>query len=102
VTQQLQLSQSEVECSTTELTAKIKEHAKYRRAEHAKFTTPQVTHDAFTRRHSSSESALKALQTVHSSQMHQLTALSCMQELTGQFAEQEAAFTSETSELQQH
>jgi len=78
--QQLQLLQSEVECSTTELTAK------YRRTKHVEFTTLQVIHDALTQRHSSSESALKALQTVHSSQMHQLTVLSCVQELAGQLS----------------
>ncbi|OAX41397.1 hypothetical protein K503DRAFT_502353 [Rhizopogon vinicolor AM-OR11-026] len=101
LTQQLQLAQSEVERATTELTVKIEEHAKYRRTKHADFATLQVAHDALTQQHSASESALKALQSAHSSQAHQLTqALARVQDLAGQLAEQEAAFTSEASGLQ--
>lgn len=82
------------------MTVKIEEHAKYRRTKHAEFATLQVAHDALTQQQSASESALKALQSAHSSQAHHLTqALARVQDLTGQLAEQEAAFTSEASGL---
>lgn len=82
------------------MTVKIEEHAKYRRTKHAEFATLQVAHDALTQQQSASESALKALQSAHSSQAHHLTqALARVQDLTGQLAEQEAVFTSEASGL---
>ncbi|KAG2144206.1 hypothetical protein DEU56DRAFT_790720 [Suillus clintonianus] len=100
LTQQLELSQSEVERVTSELSSKIEEHAKYRRTKHAESATLQAAHDSLTQQHSASESAFKALQSAHSSQTHQLTqALARVQDLTGQLAEQEAAFTSEASGL---
>ncbi|KAG2753160.1 hypothetical protein P692DRAFT_20797402 [Suillus brevipes Sb2] len=100
LTQQVQLAQSEVERATAELSSKIEEHAKYRRTKHAEFATLQAAHDSLTQQHSASESAFKALQSAHSSQAHQLTqALARVQDLTGQLAEQEAAFNSEASGL---
>ncbi|KAG1780540.1 hypothetical protein EV702DRAFT_1078352 [Suillus placidus] len=86
LTQQLQLAQSEVERATAELSSKTEEHAKYRRTKHAEFATLQAAHDSLTQQHSASESCLTQ-------------ALARVQDLTGQLAEQEAAFTSEASGL---
>ena len=78
--------------------AKTDEFAKYRRTKHAGIATLQASFD--TQSTSSSEASLKALQSAHTAQGHQLTqALSRAQDLTGQLAEQEARYSNEISGL---
>lgn len=60
----------------------------------------QAAHDALVQTHASTESQLKALQAAHTAQNHQLTqALTKIQTLTGQLAEQEATYSSEAAGL---
>ncbi|KDQ62646.1 hypothetical protein JAAARDRAFT_54566 [Jaapia argillacea MUCL 33604] len=100
LTQQLQLAKEESERTSTELTGKTEEFAKYRRTKHAELSQLQSQYDSLTQSHSSAESTLKALQSSHSAQGHQLTqALARVQDLTGQLAEQEATFSSEAAGL---
>ncbi|KAF8843385.1 hypothetical protein BDN67DRAFT_924393 [Paxillus ammoniavirescens] len=100
LSQKITLAQSETERTTTELTAKSDEYARYRRTKHAEFSQLQAAHDALTQKHAFVESSLKAMQSAHSAQTHQLTqALAKVQDLQGQLAEQEAAFSTEVSGL---
>ncbi|KAJ3503028.1 hypothetical protein NLJ89_g8615 [Agrocybe chaxingu] len=100
LTQQLQLSQGEAERVNNELNAKTDEFAKYRRSKHAETATLQAEFDSLTQSHASAEASFKALQSAHTAQAHQLTqALSKVQELTGQLAEQEARYANEASGL---
>lgn len=100
MTQQLQLSQSEAERTNAELTAKSEEYSNHRRTKHAELVTLQANFDALTQTHASTQATLKALQSAHTAQTHQLTqALSRVQDLTGQLAEQEATYASEASGL---
>ncbi|KAJ7758135.1 hypothetical protein DFH07DRAFT_772602 [Mycena maculata] len=100
LTQQLQLSQSEAERTNTELIAKSEEYSKHRRAKHAELVTLQANFDALTQTHASTQATLKSIQSAHTAQTHQLTqALSRVQDLTGQLAEQEATYSSEASGL---
>ncbi|CAA7262954.1 unnamed protein product [Cyclocybe aegerita] len=100
LTQQLQLSQGEAERVNNELNAKTEEFAKYRRSKHAETATLQAEFDSLTQSHASAEASFKALQSAHTAQAHQLTqALSKVQELTGQLAEQEARYANEASGL---
>ncbi|KAJ6452550.1 hypothetical protein C8R47DRAFT_265654 [Mycena vitilis] len=100
LTQQLQLSQSEAERANTELTAKSEEYSKQRRAKHAELVTLQANFDALTQTHASTQASLKAIQSTHTAQTHQLTqALARVQDLTGKLAEQEATYSSEASGL---
>ncbi|KAF8903177.1 hypothetical protein CPB84DRAFT_810991 [Gymnopilus junonius] len=100
LTQQLQLSQAEVERTNNELNAKTEEFGKYRRIKHTEIATLQASFDSLTQSHASSEASFKALQSAHTAQSHQLTqALSKVQALTGQLAEQEARYSNEASGL---
>ncbi|KAJ6621758.1 hypothetical protein B0H10DRAFT_944117 [Mycena sp. CBHHK59/15] len=100
LTQQLQLAQSEAERTNSELTAKSEEFSKHRRAKHAELVTLQANFDALTQTHASTQASLKAVQSAHTAQTHQLTqALTRVQDLTGQLAEQEATYASEASGL---
>ncbi|TFK40767.1 hypothetical protein BDQ12DRAFT_679995 [Crucibulum laeve] len=100
LTQQLQLAQAEAERTNAELTIKTEEFAKYRRTKHAEITNLQASLDSLTQTHASTQSSLKALQSSHTSQGHQLAqALARVQDLTGQLAEQEATYSSEANGL---
>ncbi|KAI8994233.1 hypothetical protein BD414DRAFT_506685 [Trametes punicea] len=100
LSQQLELAQAEAERASAELAAKTEEFAKYRRAKHAELTQLQAAHDSLAQTHASTESTLKALQSAHSAQSHQLTqALTRIQDLKGQLAEQEATYSSEAAGL---
>ncbi len=100
LSQQLELSQSEVERTNSELTSKSEEFTKYRRAKQVEVVTLQANLDAVSQSNESSQSSLKALQSSHTSQTHQLTqALTKVQDLNGQLAEQEATFTQEITSL---
>lgn len=100
LTQQLQLAQSEVERTNTELNSKSEEFSKYRRTKHSELTTIQATYDSLNQTHASTQATLKSLQSAHIAQSHQLTqALARVQDLTGQLAEQEATYASEASGL---
>ncbi|KAI0667763.1 hypothetical protein C8Q78DRAFT_1052496 [Trametes maxima] len=98
--QQLELARSEAERTTAELATKTEEFAKYRRTKHAELTQLQAAHDSLAQTHASSESTLKALQSAYNAQSHQLTqALTRIQDLKGQLAEQEATYSSEAAGL---
>ncbi|KAF9220879.1 hypothetical protein BS17DRAFT_786120 [Gyrodon lividus] len=100
LSQQSTLAQSETERANAELAAKSEEYARYRRTKHAEFVQLQAAHDALTQKHASVEGSLKATQSAHTAQTHQLTqALAKVQDLQGQLAEQEAAFSIEVSGL---
>ncbi|KAI0647815.1 hypothetical protein C8Q79DRAFT_924901 [Trametes meyenii] len=98
--QQLELARSEAERTAAELATKTEEFAKYRRTKHAELTQLQAAHDSLAQTHTSTESTLKALQSAHNAQSHQLTqALTRIQDLKGQLAEQEATYSSEAAGL---
>ncbi|KAJ7432792.1 hypothetical protein B0H11DRAFT_2297225 [Mycena galericulata] len=100
LTQQLQLSQSEAERTNAELISKSEEYSKQRRVKHAELVTLQANFDALTQTHASTQATLKSLQSAHTAQTHQLSqALSRVQDLTGQLADQEATYSSEASGL---
>ncbi|KAI0629748.1 hypothetical protein C8Q77DRAFT_263303 [Trametes polyzona] len=100
LTQQLELARSEAERTAAELATKTEEFAKYRRTKHAELTQLQAAHDSLAQTHASTESTLKALQSAHTAQSHQLTqALTRVQDLKGQLAEQEATYSSEAAGL---
>lgn len=62
--------------------------------------TLQASCDSLTQTHASTQASLKALQSAHTAQSHQLTqALARVQDLTGRLAEQEATYASEASGL---
>ncbi|KAG9308009.1 hypothetical protein JVU11DRAFT_2179 [Chiua virens] len=82
LSQQLTLAQSETERASSELTAKADKYANYRRTKHAKFIQLQAAQSAQT-----------------ASMQHLTQALTKAQDLQGQLAEQEAAFTTEVSGL---
>jgi nucleoprotein TPR len=83
-----------------ELASKSEEFAKYRRIKHAEVTQVQAAYDSLTQTHAATDNSLKALQSTHAAQTHQLTqALTRIQDLTGQLAEQEATYSSEASGL---
>jgi nucleoprotein TPR len=80
--------------------SKSEEFAKYRRTKHAEFVQLQGSYDTLTQTHAAMESTLKALQSTHNAQNHQLKqALARVQDVTGQLAEQEATYSSEASGL---
>lgn len=82
------------------MAAKTEEFAKYRRAKQAELAQLQASHDTLQQTHNTKENTLKALQSAHSAQTHQLTqALARVQDLTGRLAEQEATYSSEAAGL---
>ncbi|EPQ50513.1 hypothetical protein GLOTRDRAFT_133883 [Gloeophyllum trabeum ATCC 11539] len=98
--QQLTLAREELECMSNELSAKTKEFTRYRRAKNAELVQLQAGHDALTQTHASTESMLKALQSAHDAQTHQLTQVqTCIQELTGALAEQDANYATDAGSL---
>lgn len=100
LTQQLELSQAEANRTNVELLAKTEDFAKYRRTNHVEMANLQSSFDSLTQTHASTQSSLKALQSAHTAQTHQLTqALAKVQGLTGQLAEQEAKYSIEASGL---
>lgn len=100
LSQQLTLAQSESERANTELAAKSEEYANYRRSKHAELVQLQSAHDSLTQKHALAESSLRAVQSTQTASTQQLTqALTKVQDLQGQIAEQEAAFTAEVSGL---
>ncbi|EIW59409.1 uncharacterized protein TRAVEDRAFT_121374 [Trametes versicolor FP-101664 SS1] len=100
LTQQLELARGEAERTAAELATKTEEFAKYRRTKHAELAQLQAAHDSLAQNHASTESTLKALQSAHTAQSHQLTqALTRVQDLKGQLAEQEATYSSEAAGL---
>lgn len=100
LSQQLKLAQDEAGRTSADFSAKSEEFAKYRRTKHAEFSQLQAAHDSLAQTHAATESSLKALQSSYTSQSHQLTqALTRVQDLTGQLAEQEATYSSEAAGL---
>ena len=100
MTQQLELAKTEAERTSAELVAKSEEFSKYRRAKHVELAELQAAHDSLTQAHASTESSHKALQSAHTTQTRQLTeALTRIQSLKGQLAEQEATYSSEAAGL---
>lgn len=100
LSQQLQLAQSEVERTNEELATKTDEFAKYRRTKHAETANLQASLDSVTQSQASTEASLKALQSAHTKQNHQLTqALAKVHSLTSELAEQEARFSNEAAGL---
>ncbi|KAJ4482315.1 hypothetical protein J3R30DRAFT_3402901 [Lentinula aciculospora] len=100
LTQQLQLAHSEVERVNAELTKKSEEYGSYRRTKQAELVALQSSLNDVTQNHSSAQATLKALQASYTTQTHQLTqALTKVQDLNGQLAEQEATYSTETKSL---
>ncbi|KAG9315951.1 hypothetical protein JVU11DRAFT_3605 [Chiua virens] len=100
LSQQLSLAQSESERANSELVAKADEYANYRRTKHAEFVQLQSAHDSLAQKHSLSESSLRAVQSAKTASTQQVTqAITKVQDLQGQLAEQEAAFNAEVSGL---
>ncbi|KAM5539450.1 hypothetical protein V8D89_006902 [Ganoderma adspersum] len=100
LTQQLELAKTEAERTSAELVAKSEEFSKYRRSKHVELAELQAAHDSLTQAHASTESSHKALQSAHTTQTRQLTeALTRIQSLKGQLAEQEATYSSEAAGL---
>ncbi|KAG6833443.1 hypothetical protein H0H87_006809 [Tephrocybe sp. NHM501043] len=100
LTQQLELAQAEAERTSNELTTKSEEFSKYRRSKHAELANVQASLDTLTETHAATQTSLKSLQSSHTAQSHQLTqALSRVQNLTGQLADQEATYASEANSL---
>ncbi|KAL0058021.1 Protein mlp1 [Marasmius tenuissimus] len=100
LSQQLELAKSEADRANTELVSKSEELAQYRRTKQAEIVTLQANLDAATQSNNSTQATLKALQSSHANQTHQLTqALTKVQDLTGQLAEQEATYSSEANAL---
>ncbi|KAH0586397.1 Nucleoprotein TPR [Termitomyces sp. J132] len=100
LSQQLQLAQAEAERTNNELTVKSEDFSKYRREKHAELANVQASLDALTETHAAAQSSLKSLQSSHTAQNHQLTqALSRVQSLQGQLADQEATYSSEANSL---
>ncbi|KAG7088185.1 hypothetical protein E1B28_012203 [Marasmius oreades] len=100
LSQQLELAKSEFERVNGELVSKSEEFAQYRRTKQAELVTLQANLDAVTQANNSAQATLKALQSSHANQTHQLTqALAKVQDLTGQLAEQEATYSSEANSL---
>jgi len=96
----LELAQAEAKRNSDELNTKIDEFTKYRRTKHAELTELQAAYDSLTQTAESTQVSLNALQSTNSAQSHQLTqALSKVQDLTGQLAEQETKFANEASSL---
>ncbi|PCH39913.1 hypothetical protein WOLCODRAFT_88363 [Wolfiporia cocos MD-104 SS10] len=100
LTQQFKLTQEQANRTSDELTAKIEEFSKFRRSKHAELSQLQAQHDTLVQTHTATESQLKALQSAHTAQSRQLTqALTRIEGLRGQLAEQEATFSSEAAGL---
>lgn len=96
----MELAQAEAKRNSDELNTKIDEFTKYRRTKHAELTELQAAYDSLTQTAESTQVSLNALQSTNSAQSHQLTqALSKVQDLTGQLAEQETKFANEASSL---
>jgi len=94
------LAKEESERAINELNQKSDEFSKYRRAKHAEHLEVQVERDSLAQSSSTSESSIKALQAANKSLSQQLTqALTRVQDLTGQLAEQEATYSSEAAGL---
>jgi len=94
------LAKEESERAINELNQKSDEFSKYRRAKHAELLEVQAERDSLAQSSSASESSTKALQAANKSLSQQLTqALTRVQELTGQLAEQEATYSSEAAGL---
>ncbi|KAG6916321.1 hypothetical protein DXG01_007371 [Tephrocybe rancida] len=100
LSQQLQLAQTEAERTSNELTTKSEDFSKYRRVKHAELANVQASLDTLSETHAATQASLKSLQSSHTAQNHQLTqALSRVQSLTGQLADQEATYASEANSL---
>ena len=94
------MAKEESERAISELNQKSEDHSKYRKAKHAELVAVQAERDALGQVSSTSESSIKALQTANKSLSQQLTqALTRVQDLTGQLAEQEATYSSEAAGL---
>lgn len=94
------MAKEESERAINELNAKSDEFSKYRRTKHAELLEVQAERDSLAQSSSSSESSIKALQAANKSLSQQLTqALTRVQDLTGQLAEQEATYSSEAAGL---
>jgi len=100
LSQQLALAKEESERAVNELNQKSDEFSKYRRSKHAELLEVQAERDSLAQSSSASESSTKALQAANKSLSQQLTqALTRVQDLTGQLAEQEATYSSEAAGL---
>lgn len=94
------MAKEESERAINELNQKSDEFSKYRRTKHTELLEVQAERDALAQSSSTSESSTKALQAANKSLSHQLTqALTRVQDLTGQLAEQEATYSSEAAGL---
>ena len=94
------MAKEESERAVSELNQKSDEFSKYRRSKHAELLEVQAERDSLTQTSSASESNTKALQASNKSLSQQLTqALTRVQDLTGQLAEQEATYSSEAAGL---
>lgn len=100
LSQQLALAKEESERATNELNQKSDEFSRYRKAKHAEFVEVQADRDALAQASSTSENSIKAIQAANKSLSQQLAqALTRVQDLTGQLAEQEATYSSEAAGL---
>ena len=94
------MAKEESERAINELNQKSDEFSKYRRAKHAELLEVQAERDTLAQSSSTSENSFKALQAANKSLSQQLTqALTRVQDLTGQLAEQEATYSSEAAGL---
>jgi len=94
------LAKEESERAVNELNQKSDEFSKYRRTKSAELLEVQGERDSLAQSSSASESSAKALQAANKSLSHQFTqALTRVQDLTGQLAEQEATYSSEAAGL---
>ena len=94
------MAKEESERAINELNQKSEEFSKYRRTKHTELLEVQAERDALIQASSTSESSIKALQATNKSLSQQLTqALTRVQDLTGQLAEQEATYSSEATGL---
>ncbi|TDL22268.1 hypothetical protein BD410DRAFT_789007 [Rickenella mellea] len=100
LTQQLQLSSGETERLNEELSEKVQEFSTYRREKHTEVAQLQAALDSVTLAQNQTSNTLRNLQSSHAAQERELSqSLQKVQDLTGQLADQEAKYSSETSNL---
>ena len=97
---QLQLAKDENERTNSELSKKTEEYSLYRRDKHTEIVKLQSELDTLKQTHNQTTNTLRALQSSHSSQSHQLSqSLQKVQDLTSQLADQDAKYSSEAASL---
>lgn len=94
------MAQAEAERTSSELATKSDEFTRYRHAKHSELATLQASYDSVSQSSTASQASLKALQSSQVAQSHQLSeALTRVQDLKGQLAEQEATYSGEINGL---